>query len=175
MWLKRLGIVLAALIPVAIVGAFVLTPKEGRVTTDSVSDTSDTSELTPPSSSSSGVNAVASVSIIGNDRDGAVQNVGGSAYANGTYTAEGAYTSPAGAESITVTLTLANDVVTAVSVTPHGVGPSALWQGKFVSGIEAAVVGKSIESLSLTKVSGSSLTPGGFNAAVASIKSQAEV
>ncbi len=96
-------------------------------------------------------------------------------YEDGTYTAEGPYTSPAGSENITVTLTIANDVVTAASVVPHGVEKSALYQAKFVSGYRAMVVGTNLAELNLSHVSGSSLTPIGFNAAVESIKAQAEV
>ena len=49
-----------------------------------------------------------------------------------------------------------------------------MWQQQFASGYESYVVGKSLSTLKLTKVSGSSLTPIGFNAAVADIQTQAK-
>ncbi|RIJ76711.1 hypothetical protein D1871_10845 [Nakamurella silvestris] len=98
----------------------------------------------------------------------------GSTYTDGTYTATGSYNSPGGTESVTVSVTLAADVVTAVSVTPEADNPtSSQFQNQFASGIASAVVGKDISDLSVSKVSGSSLTSEGFNAALVSIRSEA--
>lgn len=98
------------------------------------------------------------------------------AYKDGTYTASGSYTSPAGSESVDVSLTIANDTVTSVTVTPKATdSESQRYQSKFASGIAGVVVGKKIDALSVTKVNGSSLTGGGFNKAVATIKTQAKV
>lgn len=96
-------------------------------------------------------------------------------YKDGTYTAEGLYQSPGGAESIDVTLVLKDDVVVDATVVAKATRPASVdWQGKFVSGFKQYVVGKNIASLSLSKVSGSSLTPKGFNDAVAKIEVQAK-
>lgn len=95
-------------------------------------------------------------------------------YADGTYTADGGYTAPSGPETITVQITLADDVVTDVVVTPHATeGNQALFQGKFASAIAAEVDGKDIDSLAVSRVGGSSLTSGGFNQALESIKAEA--
>ena len=106
---------------------------------------------------------------------GAGGSSGGSAtYADGSYSAEGKYLSPGGAESIGVELTLKGDVVTAVTVTPNATSPNAIrYQGEFVGGIAAVVVGKNIDTLKVSRVAGSSLTSGGFNEAVATIKADA--
>lgn len=98
-------------------------------------------------------------------------------YKDGTYSAAGTYTSPAGPESIGVTLTVKNDVVTDAAVVSNAVSPgSKKWQGEFIGGYKALVVGKSLEDLSIVSaVSGSSLTPKGFNDAVVQIRTQAEV
>ena len=40
-------------------------------------------------------------------------------YADGSYSADGDYVAPSGPESITVELTIEDDTVTAVTVTPH--------------------------------------------------------
>ena len=96
-------------------------------------------------------------------------------YKDGTYSAEGSYISPGGPDKIAVTLTLSNDVITAASVTPEpGDGTSARYQNMFVSGYKQYVLGKDISTVHLTKVSGSSLTPGGFDDALAKIKAQAQ-
>lgn len=99
------------------------------------------------------------------------QNV---AYKNGTYTAEGAYTSPGGPEAITVSVTISNGVVTSTSVTPQAENPvSVKFQNNFAEDHKQFVVGKNIDDLKLSKVSGSSLTPVGFNNALTKIKEQA--
>ncbi|WP_341954707.1 FMN-binding protein [Microbacterium sp. LWH13-1.2] len=95
-------------------------------------------------------------------------------YADGTYTADGSYQTPETVESISVTLTIADGVVSEVEVTGD---PKAReteqYQGQFIEGISDEVVGKSLDELNVSRVAGSSLTSGGFNEAVDSIKEQA--
>lgn len=94
-----------------------------------------------------------------------------SIYKDGIYTATGSYMSPGGYDQITVTPTLANGIVTGASVVSGaGDGTSQRYQDKFISGYQPLVIGKDIASLSLSRVSGSSLTSIGFNDAVAQIK-----
>jgi len=96
------------------------------------------------------------------------------AYADGTYEADGSYTSPGGNESVGVELTLESGIVTAVTVTPESENPTGQeYQSRFASGISGEVVGKSLDELDVSKVSGSSLTSGGFNDAVETIKADA--
>ena len=96
-------------------------------------------------------------------------------YVDGSYSASGSYQSPAGSESISVTLQIQDDKVSSLSVTSNAVNTtSQTYQGKFISGINSLVVGQSIEELgSFSQVNGSSLTPNAFNQALSSIKSQA--
>ncbi|HVU06704.1 MAG TPA: hypothetical protein VHC46_09805 [Thermodesulfobacteriota bacterium] len=95
-------------------------------------------------------------------------------YKDGTYSARGTYQSPGGLESVDVTLVLKNDVITDASVVSNATIPqSIMFQGKFISGFKALVVGKNIDTVKLDKVSGSSLTPKGFNSAVTEIKAEA--
>ena len=95
-------------------------------------------------------------------------------YKNGTYTADGSYQAPSGTESITVKVTLTSDKITAVTVTPHATnGNPAMFQSQFASSISALVVGKDIDTIKVSRVAGSSLTSGGFNAAITSIKADA--
>lgn len=95
-------------------------------------------------------------------------------YTDGLYTGNGTYTSPNGRENIVVFLTLAGGIVTEVTVTPGANNPTvAFYQGEFVGGIAAEVVGKHIDELDVTRVAGSSLTSGGFREAVEQIRSSA--
>lgn len=95
-------------------------------------------------------------------------------YKDGTYDATGTYQSPNGTETIGVELTLADDVVTEVTVTTHPTNPNTKrFQGEFADGIAAVIVGKNIDELKVDKVAGSSLTSGGFNDALSQIKAEA--
>jgi hypothetical protein len=98
-----------------------------------------------------------------------------SVYKDGTYSSVGTYMAPSGQESIGVSMTLAGDVVKDVSVTSNATNSdSKKYQQKFISGYKTMVVGKKISDISLSKVSGSSLTPNGFNDAIAKIAVQAK-
>lgn len=95
-------------------------------------------------------------------------------YADGGYEALGEYVSPAGPSEVTVELTLEDDIVTAVTVTPHATNPNSLqFQTQFADGIADVVVGQDIDTLDVSRVGGSSLTSGGFNDALAQIKAEA--
>jgi hypothetical protein len=85
------------------------------------------------------------------------------------------YTSPGGAESIDVTLTLKDGVVEEAEVVSNATRPiSKQMQTSFIGGYKELVVGKKLDEINLTKVSASSLTPKGFNDAVEKIKAQAQ-
>lgn len=126
----------------------------------------------PDETSTPEANAPEATTTPGADASGAAS--GDSTYADGTYTAEGSYATPESVETIVVTVTLQDDVVTAVEVTgdPQK-SESAQYQGEFIGGISDVVVGQDIDSLSVSRVAGSSLTSGGFNAAIETIKSEA--
>jgi len=95
-------------------------------------------------------------------------------YKDGTYTATGSYDSPAGIESVNVSVTLSDDIVVSSSVTPLAEdGRSMGYQEMFIDAYKQYVVGKSLDSIHLDVVSGSSLTPKGFNDALITIKSEA--
>ena len=95
-------------------------------------------------------------------------------YTDGTYEASGSYQSPNGTESVDVTITLEGDIITAVEVVGNGDNPdSKRYQGEFIDGIADEVVGVDIDDISVDRVGGSSLTSGGFNAAVEEIKADA--
>lgn len=95
-------------------------------------------------------------------------------YADGTYTAEGSYATPESVESISVTISLKDDIITDVQVEGDPTrAESEQYQGQFIGGISDAVVGKDIDEVSVSRVAGSSLTSGGFNQALDAIKAEA--
>ena len=95
-------------------------------------------------------------------------------YPDGTYTAEGSYATPESVEVVTVTVTLEDDVITAVEVVGDPTNAeSERYQSEFIGGIAAEVVGKDIDDVSVTRVAGSSLTSGGFTQALDQIKADA--
>lgn len=98
-----------------------------------------------------------------------------SVYEDGTYQETGAYTNPAGPETIGVTLTIKDDVVTGVGIRKDGINETTKkFQTLFVDGISALVVGKGLDEIgTFSSVNGSSLTPKGFQDALEAIKVEA--
>lgn len=100
----------------------------------------------------------------------------GKKYANGTYSATGNYDSPSGTESVDVSLTLKDGVITNATFQGNAQGGrSQRYQQMFADGFKEQVVGKSLADLSLTVVNGSSLTPLGFMDAAQKIAAQAQI
>ena len=142
---KNMGLVAIAIIVIMGIGVFLLSKP-----------------TSPPISSSPATNNIVTPS----------QQI---SYKDGEYTQEGDYTSPAGSEQIEVDLTLKNGLVTQVVVTPKAENPKSKYmQGVFVENYKQLVMGKNIADLKLGKVAGSSLTPQGFNDALAKIKALAK-
>ncbi len=100
-----------------------------------------------------------------------------SIYKNGNYTAWGSFDTPDGTEQIGVTVQLSNNNITSVSVDDSSIysGTSFAYTERFISGLNLVVVGKNIDTVNVGRISGASLTPIGFNAALDAIKSQAKV
>lgn len=97
-----------------------------------------------------------------------------STYTDGTYTASGSYQTPESVETVSVTISLEGDVITAVEVTGDPQArESQQYQQQFIGGIADEVVGKSLDEVSVSRVAGSSLTSTGFNEALETIKSEA--
>ncbi len=96
-------------------------------------------------------------------------------YTDGQYSAEGSYVIPnKEVEKMVVSLTLKDGIITAVDFTsnPEETG-SKVNQKKFSDGYKDLVVGKDIDTIALTVVNGSSLTPVGFMEALKTIKEKA--
>lgn len=98
-----------------------------------------------------------------------------SLYKDGTYTQIGDYVSPGGPETIEVTVTLDNGKISDVEFVGQATRPiSKEKQADFAANYKPMVIGKSIDEVNLSKVSGSSLTPKGFNDALEKIKTEAK-
>lgn len=101
--------------------------------------------------------------------------VAGSTFKNGDYTATGTYSSPGGNESLTVALTVKDDVVTDSTVTSGATDPEAKeYQSDFISAYKTQVVGKKLADITVSRVAGSSLTSQGFNTALQKIEAAAK-
>ena len=103
--------------------------------------------------------------------------VTGGPYADGQYTASGSYGVIDGVveeDSIDVTATLRDGVITEVSVTGHPLlTQSHDYMQGFVNEISGAVVGRSVEDAHVTALAGASKTSDAFNDAIDDIASQA--
>lgn len=98
------------------------------------------------------------------------------AYVDGTYTASVNYAVPeGGANTLKVTLVLANDTVSSVTtVSTYSERESSEYVNGFKSRISSAVSGKPIESAFVGRIGGASLTSEAFNQALNAILNDAK-
>ena len=102
-----------------------------------------------------------------------VQNTAGCQGSNGVRLAKRNAWHLIGAGTTSVGL-FEDDIVIEVDVTTNPNNPTTeFYQNAFAEGIAAEAVGVDIDLLDVTRVSGSSLTSGGFREAIASIKADA--
>jgi len=150
---KLIGIIAIALIATGGTGAAILLNRQSE------SPNSSETSSTTGSNSNTGTSSNADTS---------------GAYKDGDYTASGSYRTPGGIESVDVSLTLAGNAITDVEVAGSGSGDSARYQSMFREKIADIVVGKNIDEIDVSRVSGSSLTSTGFNEAIETIRQEAE-
>lgn len=99
-----------------------------------------------------------------------------SSYKDGTYSATGSYVSPGGRESIELTVTIKDGVITSTELVQNAEDRDAKqYQASFAGGYKDLVVGKKVDEVKLSRVAGSSLTSNGFNDALNQIKEDAGV
>lgn len=100
----------------------------------------------------------------------------GNSFKDGTYTAQGDYMIHLGPKHISVTITLDGGIITDAKVVNQADDPtSKKYQDQFIAGFADQVMGKNISDVNVTKVSGSSLTPQGFNDALTKIEQEARM
>jgi len=93
-------------------------------------------------------------------------------YRDGTYSADGVYGSRP--STIGVTVTLDEDVLTNVEVTPHATEPTShAYQQAFADSVLRVVVGKRIDEVQVGRLAGASGVPIGFNDAILHIRAEA--
>jgi uncharacterized protein with FMN-binding domain len=98
-----------------------------------------------------------------------------STYKDGTYQATASYVTPGGIETINVSIVIKDGVISDSQVSASGNTDHAKeHQAEFESGYKTLVVGKSVDEVHLSRISGSSLTSSGFNAALDEIKQDAK-
>jgi len=150
------ALIIVALVAIAATAVIVVNQNQNEADT-----TTNTTQTTDSESKPEAVNT-------GSDTDT-------SAYADGTYSATGSYSSPGGRESIELTVTIKDGVITSTSLeTDPASRDSRTYQTSFASGYKDLVVGKNVDEVSLSRVAGSSLTSNGFNDALDQIKSDAK-
>ncbi len=105
---------------------------------------------------------------------GTPQPAGSTKYKNGVYTLTQTYASPGGNEQFGLSMTISGDKVVSATFTPKPVSPTGqMFQGKFSTDFKQYVVGKNVDEVSISVISGASLTSAAFMKALASIKTQA--
>lgn len=98
-----------------------------------------------------------------------------SGYNDGSFDATSSYYVPRNNESIKVTLTLVDGIITDSSIQNSGGDRvSARYQENFAAVYKSAVVGRKISTLKIDVIAGASLTSQGFNAAVDLINAKAK-
>jgi len=150
---RDIRVTLAVLLVVVLIvgGAIVFAKKKSN------SAMADTTVQTAPAKTSTGAAVTASTT-----------------FTDGTYNANSTYDSPGGNQSIAVSITLKDGIVTDTSVQGQANdGDARQYQADFVNAYKPLVVGKKITDIKLSRVSGSSLTSQGFNNALQQIESQA--
>ena len=98
------------------------------------------------------------------------------AYKNGTYTVTTTYVAPSRTtHEVTATVQILNDVITEAKINYGGEAhqTSSQYQSRFSQSYQSEVVGKKLDSISLTRVGGASLTTGAYNQALTQVKTQA--
>jgi len=155
---KKLHPAIAALIVVVLVGivasAAIVVNNTNKSDTTSTSETQSSGTATEPAATSTDT----------------------STYADGTYNATGSYIAPSGRESIKLSVTIKDGVITGTSVENQATDSEARqYQQMFSNNYKELIVGKKVtEVKSLSRVAGSSLTSNGFNNALDQIKSDAK-
>ncbi|KRE92142.1 hypothetical protein ASG89_33690 [Paenibacillus sp. Soil766] len=92
-------------------------------------------------------------------------------YVDGIHTAIGNYGRRD--SSIAVTISLIDDVITGIQITPHATDSISLdLQLRFAEAIPAVVLGKHIDEVNIDRLALSNLTAEGFEAAIEQIKEQ---
>jgi len=167
---KELMITLAVLLVIVLIVAGVVVTNNSSKELDAVTTNTATEQTelavdkTPPVGNGS---TVTEIPVTSSDNT--------AEFKDGTYSANGSYSTPGGRENITVSVTISNDTVTTTTAeVSKNSNDSEEYTTSFIENFKALVVGKAIDDIKLSRVSGSSLTSQGFNSAIEKIKTEAK-
>lgn len=161
----------AVLVAAGITGLWLFGKTDATTTSATTSGTTAaSSEGTVTTATASTPNAVTSAT---STSSGTTSTSG---YKDGTYKASTSYYVPHGAtNSLTASVTISGGKVTTVTVNNnYSDQESAMYIDSFESAIKSAVVGHSINGLSLSRIGGASLTTQAFDDALATIRTDAK-
>jgi hypothetical protein len=135
---------------------------------------SDATASTAATHKTAGTTAAAPAETRAAKTSAAAKPTANSQYKDGTYSATGTYHTPESTETVDVTLTVKDGAVADSQVDTSGTNSTSVrYQTEFKNNYKPKVVGKKLDDIQLSRVSGSSLTSGGFNTALEQIKDQA--
>jgi uncharacterized protein with FMN-binding domain len=163
---KIIGLIVVVLLSTAATTGVVLVKNAGNVSGISLPNISSGSS-TPVTATTAG--STTSATTTGS-------STSSTTYKDGTYTAQGSFDTPNGTEQIGVTIKLTSNNITSVSIDDSSIysGTSFAYTERFINGVNSVVVGQNIDTVSVGRISGASLTPIGFNTALDAIKNQAK-
>lgn len=165
----------ATIVTIIVVAGIVVFADHLKSSASTGNSVASTSSQTTPSSGTAGSSSSTSGSTGSSSSSSASSGSSTSGYKDGTYTASSSYYVPHGNESIQVSVTISNGVITSSSVTnSEGDPTSAYFQQDFASSYKSYVVGQKIADLQLGVIAGASDTTQGFNDALSQIQSQAQ-
>lgn len=142
---------------------------------DTTASTSATTASTEAQSSDSTANTTATTAAT--DTATSTSTAASSAsYKDGTYNATISYTVPHGySNSVMASITISGGKITAADVNnDYSDNESGMYIDSFTAAIKNAVVGQSIDGLSLSRIGGASLTTQAFDDALSSIRNDAK-
>lgn len=173
---KKIIAAIAAVVVIAILGFGIVAfaSRSDRTTTPQADTAAVDTAMTESSKTASPTPGSTEQTTTDSNASAAANETNASGFKNGNYTASAQYRTPGGSEAVTVTVTLADGVVTdSIVKADANEDDSKEYQDMFKSDYKQFVTGKKITDIKLSKVSGSSLTSEGFNAALEKIKNEA--
>lgn len=156
----------AVLVTAGITGAWLFGKTNATTATTSSVTASSEDTTTTPSAPTASTTATSSSSSATTS----------AVFKDGTYKASTSYMVPHGSNSLTASVTISGGKVTSVSVNhDYADQESGRYIDSFESVLQGAVVGKSVDGLSLSRIGGASLTTQAFDDALITIRTDAKV
>lgn len=134
-----------------------------------------TNSTTSSASNNSSLLTESAAATTSTSADTASTTASSDSYKDGTYSATVAYYVPKGSNDLTAKITVSGGKVTAATV-DHNYNDreSGMYIDSFESALQNAVVGKSINGLSLGRIGGATLTTQAFDDALTAVRSEAK-